>query len=216
MFLSTDNFIISLYIEYLSCCLSLVYIGSCMKNKGFTLIELVVVIVILGILSATALPKFINISQDAHDSIAKSLKGSFKSAVSMYHSCWLASGEQDIVYDLACFGEGNIDSTPEGYPLGDDTLAGSSGGTVLTGDYCRQIWIGLLDANDFQLAIHTDASFGGDNDIIYWYSNPDATLPSTYCYYNYIADNAAKGQENWQIRYFPATGDVSLGRATLG
>ena len=34
-------------------------------EKGFTLIELIVVIVILGILSAVALPKFVNISGDA-------------------------------------------------------------------------------------------------------------------------------------------------------
>ncbi len=35
------------------------------KNKGFTLIELVVVIVILGILAVTAAPKFLGISRDA-------------------------------------------------------------------------------------------------------------------------------------------------------
>ena len=191
-------------------------VGTDMKNKGFTLIELVVVIVLLGILSATALPKFINISQDAHDSVAKSLSGSFKSAVSLYHSCWLASGEQGVVYNLACFGQGDIDSTTLGYPLGEDTIVGAGAGTVLTGGYCGELWLGLLDANDFQLAEHADSSFGGDNDIIYWYSSADATLPTTYCYYNYIADNTAKGQENWQIRYFPATGQVTLGRATLG
>ncbi|MEE9327087.1 MAG: type II secretion system protein, partial [Cocleimonas sp.] len=36
------------------------------KQQGFTLIELVMVIVILGILSATALPKFVNLSGEAH------------------------------------------------------------------------------------------------------------------------------------------------------
>ncbi len=41
-----------------------------MKAKGFTLIELVTVIVIVGILAVTALPRFINLTQDAHDSIA--------------------------------------------------------------------------------------------------------------------------------------------------
>lgn len=187
-----------------------------MRAKGFTLIELVTVIVILGILSAIALPKYININQDAHDAIAKKLHGDFKTAVSLYHYCWIASGEETNIYDLACFGLGDIDSTPLGYPLGEDTLSGGDNGTKLTGDFCRQLWGGLLETNDFTLAIHTDASFGGDTDIIYWYSNADATLATTHCYYNYISDNQAKGQENWQIKYFPATGVVSLGRATLG
>jgi len=187
-----------------------------MSKNGFTLIELVVVIVILGILSVTALPKYINISQDGHDAIAKRLYGSYKTAVSLYHSCWLTNGSNSAVYDLNCFANGDIDSTITGYPLGEDTVASGGGGTQLTGDFCRQLWIGMLDAEDFVLAIHTDVSFGGDNDIIYWYSNPDATLPTTYCYYNYIRDNRNKGQENWQIRYFPATGEVTLGRATLG
>ena len=39
------------------------------KNKGFTLIELVVVIVILGVLSVLALPKFINVSEDAEKAV---------------------------------------------------------------------------------------------------------------------------------------------------
>lgn len=187
-----------------------------MKSAGFTLIELVAVIVLLGILSVVALPKYINISQDAHDAVAKTLYGDFKTAVDLYHYCWLASAEEANIYDLACFGNGDIDSTPLGYPLGEDTLSGGANGTKLTGDFCRQLWIGLLDADEFNLALHTDSSFGGNTDIIYWYSSADATSPSTHCYYNYISDNQAKGQENWQIKYFPATGLVSLGRATLG
>lgn len=50
------------------------------KQKGFTLIELVVVIVILGILAATAAPKFINFSTDARISVLETINASIKTA----------------------------------------------------------------------------------------------------------------------------------------
>lgn len=51
-----------------------------MKQNGFTLIELVVVIVILGILAATAAPKFIDLSSDAKEATIENIAGSLKTA----------------------------------------------------------------------------------------------------------------------------------------
>jgi MSHA pilin protein MshA len=56
------------------------------SQQGFTLIELVVVIVILGILAVTAAPKFIDVSADAKKSVMEGVKGSIESAVSMINA----------------------------------------------------------------------------------------------------------------------------------
>jgi MSHA pilin protein MshA len=61
------------------------------KQRGFTLIELVVVIVILGILAAFAVPKFMGLEQQARISALKGLAGGLRGAVAMSHGVWLAN-----------------------------------------------------------------------------------------------------------------------------
>jgi MSHA pilin protein MshA len=57
--------------------------NSTRKQTGFTMIELIVVIVILGILAATALPKFVNMQSNAETSALKGVAGTLGSAMSI-------------------------------------------------------------------------------------------------------------------------------------
>ena len=86
------------------------------KSKGFTLIELVVVIVILGILAATAAPKFIDLTSDARIATLKGMQGAMRSGVKLIYAKALIEKKTSGANTLTV-GSANI-SLHSGYPVG--------------------------------------------------------------------------------------------------
>lgn len=161
------------------------------RQSGFTLIELVVVIVILGILAATAAPKFMNLQSDARISALNGLKASVKSASAMiYSKAILAGKEKDASGKKVCANgpESTATSTctdeitiAYGYPTGD------AAGIIAT------LQDGAAECASFTCADGTDYDWGYDtkDSVLYIFSvnAPD----KEHCAIKYTAPTALNG-----------------------
>lgn len=82
------------------------------KQAGFTLIELIMVIAVLGILAAFALPKFADLSKEARIATVNGVAASMRSGAAIAHSAFLAGGSASADVIL----EGDTYTLVNGYP----------------------------------------------------------------------------------------------------
>lgn len=120
-------------------------------QKGFSLIELVIVIVILGLLAATAIPRFLNVTEDAEDASVDGVSGGLATAVSFVRSQWEVDGRNNpnVVLDGATI---SLDDS-FGFPTG-STNVDAAAMTDLT---CQEVFDNVLQNAPRNVLFNEDA-----------------------------------------------------------
>ncbi|WP_417687478.1 prepilin-type N-terminal cleavage/methylation domain-containing protein [Pseudidiomarina sp.] len=187
------------------------------RQRGFTLIELIIVIVILGLLAASALPRFTSVSADAEDAALEGVAGGFASAVSLVRAEWELRGRPKgnaegagavIVMDGVPV---NVDGNT-GYPVSGNTNP-EAHDQNMTSEDCRTIMqailqgaptatanYALLGENRYYVARENN----GTNDIcVYFLANTIKNLTSAPSGNDYLSVGNV-------FAYNPRTGGVSI------
>ncbi len=171
------------------------------KQLGFTLIELVIVVVILGFLAVTAIPKFIDLTDQAKQANIEGMAGGFATGVSLVRAQWEAEGRpQDatnrnvVSYDgeqMLLTTENTATNIRPGYVVssvnGQNNGAGLGGG--FTSANCIDVWNNILQ----QPPRLTDSitTLNNDNSMDYFVTKSTATGVATTCHY-YLKESLSK------------------------
>lgn len=112
-------------------------------QSGFTLIEMTIIIVVLGILAAAGIPRFINMSTEALRSSVAGTAASLQEAVIMMQAAVTAKGLRGPLNNVSGFGDGTVDINSVGFPA-DTTSANPVSNDTMTNAKCLNVWNGIL------------------------------------------------------------------------
>jgi MSHA pilin protein MshB len=130
------------------------------------------VILLLGILTATALPRFLDISDDAHAAVVQAHLGSLATGLSLYRAAWFAQGKRTGILttdrvDYLGTNSPVLYSTPGGFPAGltPTAIALAAGGNYpITKTDCEGIFDNLMQAGG--TALTATVAFGVNTNAV--------------------------------------------------
>ncbi|WP_315972396.1 type II secretion system protein [Vibrio gallicus] len=188
------------------------------KGKGFTLIEMMVVIVILATLAIIAAPRFLNLSHDARSSMLKGVASEYQQAVSFANHKWAIEGRANQAQvNLPGYVDGQLDINDVGFPIGiDKNAALSAPYNIGRGQKaCAELFQTLLDtsltASHQQANIETVDFFARRQSNSITLPDGSTTTAQSKCYYIYTKDSFNLDPEvaKHVIWYDSRTGDVT-------
>lgn len=198
---------------------SVITIGAKRKQSGFTIIELVVVILLLGILAAVALPRFMDVTDEAHTAVVDAVEAGLRTGTALFKAQWTAEGEPLTAVDIGGFG---LVASADGYPK-------SVTGTLAETD-CAAIYNALLQ-DGRPLAVSATVAYvapgpllsaaleaaieggaGATTDIVAVLNQESPIADSESCTYFYVgqykAGTDAVRRTLPTITYYFETGDI--------
>jgi len=170
------------------------------SQQGFTFIELVAVVVLIGLLSAVALPKFLNTTDDARRASVEGVAGAFATGIAMAHAQWVSKGFAAPVPTTAAdktstdYGGRLVYMNENGWPANTDANADAAIASTTAAE-CEQIWNAVFQSPP---SATTDSSQRGNNR---YFVSQLIVNGFTVCRYEQIMNSAANAVATHWIDY---------------